>query len=161
VVKNLDINLKYCNNSCFHQILCEFCVGNHRYQISPHLQDYSERPHSSFPITSVHNFQEADFLEVSQFEIDGNLYTIREIKDTPSDSKINLAILLTARELQIAALVAAGCSNKQVAKQLHISEWTVATYLRRVFAKLGVDSRAAMVYQCASLIQQSQDPEII
>jgi hypothetical protein len=42
--------------------------------------------------------------------------------------------------------------NKQIAHQLHISEWTVATHLRRIFAKLGVDTRAAMVYRCAFLI---------
>ena len=62
---------------------------------------------------------------------------------------------LTERELQIAALVAQGLSNKKVATHLCISEWTVATHLRRIFMKLQVDSRAAMVYKCASLIQLS------
>lgn len=61
-------------------------------------------------------------------------------------------VLLTARELQIATLVAMGCPNKQVADKLHISEWTVGTYLRRMFAKLGVDTRAALTYRCAALI---------
>jgi DNA-binding CsgD family transcriptional regulator len=28
---------------------------------------------------------------------------------------------------------------------LHISSWTVSTHLRRIFTKLGVSSRAAMV----------------
>ncbi len=51
-------------------------------------------------------------------------------------------------------LVALGKANKQIARQLHISEWTVASYIRRIFNKLGVDSRAAMVYYCASLIQR-------
>ena len=64
----------------------------------------------------------------------------------------NLSIILTARELQIATLVALGCPNKQVADKLHISEWTVATYMRRICAKLGVHTRAAMTYRCASLI---------
>ncbi|WP_366918634.1 LuxR C-terminal-related transcriptional regulator [Acaryochloris sp. IP29b_bin.148] len=39
-----------------------------------------------------------------------------------------------------------------MANQLHISEWTVSTYLRRIFAKLNVDSRAAMVFRCAGLL---------
>jgi DNA-binding CsgD family transcriptional regulator len=55
---------------------------------------------------------------------------------------------LTARELQIVALVADGRVNKQIAQELRISEWTVSTHLRRVFAKLGVDTRAAMVSRC-------------
>jgi DNA-binding NarL/FixJ family response regulator len=47
---------------------------------------------------------------------------------------------------------ALGKQNKHIAKQLKISEWTVSTHLRRIFAKLGVASRAAMVYRCSSLI---------
>lgn len=56
--------------------------------------------------------------------------------------------LLTARELQVVVLVAEGRVNKQVADTLRISEWTVSTHLRRIFAKLGVDTRAAMVSRC-------------
>ncbi|HUM91481.1 MAG TPA: LuxR C-terminal-related transcriptional regulator [Candidatus Competibacter sp.] len=48
-----------------------------------------------------------------------------------------------------------GRLNKQIADRLHISEWTVSTHLRRIFAKLGVRSRAAMVYRCAPLIESS------
>jgi DNA-binding NarL/FixJ family response regulator len=57
---------------------------------------------------------------------------------------------LTKRELQIAILVAAGKANKQIAYQLEISEWTVSTHLRRIFAKLGVHSRAAMAAYVAT-----------
>ena len=56
---------------------------------------------------------------------------------------------LTRRETQIVELIAAGACNKQVAAQLAISEWTVGTHLRRIFVKLGVRSRAAMVYRYA------------
>jgi DNA-binding CsgD family transcriptional regulator len=59
---------------------------------------------------------------------------------------------LSRRELQVVVLVAEGCVNKQIADQLKISEWTVSTHLRRIFAKLSVDSRAAMVYRCLSLL---------
>ncbi len=52
---------------------------------------------------------------------------------------------LTAREVQIVRLVASGLVNKQIAGTLQISEWTVSTYLRRIFSKLRVDTRAAMV----------------
>ncbi|MEY6431826.1 helix-turn-helix transcriptional regulator [Thioalkalicoccus limnaeus] len=53
--------------------------------------------------------------------------------------------LLTPRELQVAALVAEGHGNKQIAHRLRLSEWTVSSYLRRIFVKLGVRTRAAMV----------------
>jgi DNA-binding CsgD family transcriptional regulator len=56
--------------------------------------------------------------------------------------------LLTARELEIIAHVAAGRVNKQIAAALNISTWTVAAHLRRIFTKLGVETRAAMVSRC-------------
>jgi DNA-binding CsgD family transcriptional regulator len=55
---------------------------------------------------------------------------------------------LTPRETQIARLVADGYVNKEIASKLSISEWTVSTHMRRIFAKLGVETRAAMVLRC-------------
>jgi len=57
--------------------------------------------------------------------------------------------LLTARELQIVRLICFGQVNKQIAYRLQISEYTVKTYLKQIFMKLNVHSRAAMVYRCA------------
>jgi DNA-binding CsgD family transcriptional regulator len=65
------------------------------------------------------------------------------------------AQLLTTRELQIAVLVGQGHQTKRIAHKLQISEWTVSTHLRRIFAKLGVDNRAAMVGRCLRLIERS------
>lgn len=95
--------------------------------------------------------------EVSRFELNGQTCMIVETEPTPARLEPDLAAILTARELQVATLVALGRVNKEIARQLHISEWTVSTYIRRIFAKLGVDSRAAMVYRCASLIQGLHD----
>ena len=50
---------------------------------------------------------------------------------------------LTARELEILRLVAAGRSNREVAAALVISERTVARHLQNIFAKLRVSSRTA------------------
>jgi DNA-binding NarL/FixJ family response regulator len=55
---------------------------------------------------------------------------------------------LTSREREIAELVAKGHGNKQIAAELRISEWTVSAHLRRMYVKLGVDTRAAMVTKC-------------
>jgi DNA-binding CsgD family transcriptional regulator len=54
-------------------------------------------------------------------------------------------LLLSPREMEIARMVAKGYPNKTIAAVLEISSWTVSTHLRRMFAKLGVTSRAAMV----------------
>lgn len=56
-------------------------------------------------------------------------------------------ICFSPREQEIARMVAKGYPNKTIADVLDISVWTVGTHLRRIFAKLGVNSRAAMVTQ--------------
>jgi DNA-binding CsgD family transcriptional regulator len=50
---------------------------------------------------------------------------------------------LTARELEVLRLVAAGKSNREIASALVISERTVARHLQNIFAKLRVSSRTA------------------
>jgi DNA-binding CsgD family transcriptional regulator len=50
---------------------------------------------------------------------------------------------LTARELQVFRLVAAGKSNRQIASELFISDHTARRHLQNIFRKLGVSSRAA------------------
>lgn len=52
---------------------------------------------------------------------------------------------LTAREREVAQMVAVGLTNAAIAGKLELSPWTVSTHLRRIFAKLDVPTRAAMV----------------
>ncbi|MEO3748764.1 response regulator transcription factor [Plantactinospora sp. B5E13] len=52
---------------------------------------------------------------------------------------------LSQRELEVLELIAGGCTNREAAKQLFISEATVKTHLLHVYAKLGVNDRAAAV----------------
>ncbi|MFC7304663.1 AAA family ATPase [Streptomyces monticola] len=51
---------------------------------------------------------------------------------------------LTTSEGQLAALVAAGASNREAAAQLHLSVKTVETMLTRIYRKTGVHSRAQL-----------------
>ena len=53
---------------------------------------------------------------------------------------------LTQREQDIADLVAAGQSNKQIAATLYLSDKTIANTLTRVYDKLGVRSRTQLAY---------------
>jgi DNA-binding NarL/FixJ family response regulator len=50
---------------------------------------------------------------------------------------------LTAREVEVVRLVAAGKTNRSIAADLVLSEKTVARHLSNIFGKLGVNSRTA------------------
>jgi len=52
---------------------------------------------------------------------------------------------LTDRELEVLSLVAQGCTNREIAEVLVLSEHTVRRHLQNVFGRLGVSSRAAAV----------------
>jgi DNA-binding NarL/FixJ family response regulator len=51
---------------------------------------------------------------------------------------------LTSRERQIAADVASGKSNREIAEVRHITERTVKAHLTRIFRKLGTRNRHAL-----------------
>ncbi|HKF47380.1 MAG TPA: helix-turn-helix transcriptional regulator [Terracidiphilus sp.] len=75
-------------------------------------------------------------------ELDGARYLLVRM---PGKSRERLQ--LSPREHEIVRMVAKGHPNKIIADVLNISSWTVCTHLRRIFAKMGVGSRAAMVAQ--------------
>jgi DNA-binding NarL/FixJ family response regulator len=52
---------------------------------------------------------------------------------------------LSSREMEVLSLVARGGSNKEIGRQLYISEATVKTHLLHIFAKLEVTDRTAAV----------------
>jgi DNA-binding CsgD family transcriptional regulator len=73
-------------------------------------------------------------------EVDGIRCVLISTSDHPCDGP-----QLSPREQEIVRMVSHGYPNKTIAAVLEISTWTVSTHLRRVFAKLGVRTRAAMV----------------
>ncbi|WP_084556174.1 helix-turn-helix transcriptional regulator [Couchioplanes caeruleus] len=57
---------------------------------------------------------------------------------------------LTGREREVAALVSAGLTNREVGRRLHLSPKTVEVHLSRVYAKLGVSGRTALAGRWAA-----------
>jgi DNA-binding CsgD family transcriptional regulator len=59
--------------------------------------------------------------------------------------------MLTLREANVLALLAAGCSKKQIAVRLGISAHTVVSHVRNTYRKLQVNSAAAAVMRAVEL----------
>lgn len=74
-------------------------------------------------------------------------YVMDLISEVPSLRLLNSRgnILLSPREEQVVALVAEGLGNREIARELNLSEHTIKKYLYRVFEKLGISSRVELV----------------
>ncbi len=65
---------------------------------------------------------------------------------TPAVAAAASPLPITAREHEIATLVAAGLSNRQIADRLVVSVRTVEGHVYRIFGKLGIDDREQLVH---------------
>ncbi len=74
-------------------------------------------------------------------------YIMDLISEVPSLRVLNTqgTNLLTPREEQVVALVAEGLGNREIARELNLSEHTIKKYLYRVFEKLGISTRVELV----------------
>ena len=59
-------------------------------------------------------------------------------------SDLDISAYLTARERALIGLVVQGLPNKQIARQLGITEGTVKVHLHTIYQKLGVPNRTAL-----------------
>ncbi|MBO0884448.1 MAG: helix-turn-helix transcriptional regulator, partial [Mycobacterium sp.] len=64
---------------------------------------------------------------------------------TPAVEAAARPLPLSGREREIAMLIAAGSSNRQIADRLVVSVRTVEGHLYRIFAKLGINDRDQLV----------------
>jgi pimeloyl-ACP methyl ester carboxylesterase/DNA-binding CsgD family transcriptional regulator len=74
-------------------------------------------------------------------------------------SHITPAEALSARELQVLELVAAGLSNEKIASRLYLSPRTVERHLSNIYAKLRVSGKAARAAAAAYLFHLDQTGE--
>ena len=87
----------------------------------------------------------------ASFELDGALRTFEELGAAPDVNRLQAPEVktserlhgLTDREVEVLRCVAAGKTNRDIADELCISEFTVARHVQNIFAKLNVASRTA------------------
>ncbi len=72
--------------------------------------------------------------------------------DAISETPVPIENLLSAREIEVLQLVAAGSDNDEIAAALHVSTRTVERHLQNVYRKLGVHGRAARVAAAARFL---------
>ncbi len=78
-----------------------------------------------------------------------NVFVQKSIAEkVPNKSSDKLADIfgLTRREYEVFSLVARGKTNKDIARELFISENTVKTYIKRIFNKTQVSSRTELTF---------------
>ncbi|MFD6162150.1 ATP-binding protein [Nocardia sp. NPDC060256] len=75
--------------------------------------------------------------------------TLRNLDESPLAA-------LTKRQREIARLVATGMTNRMIATELGISEWTVVNHVRQVMLKLGCPSRLHV----ALLVERDAQPAV-
>lgn len=66
---------------------------------------------------------------------------------------------LLEREREIIECIAAGLSNRQIGDRLKLSEHTVKNYLARIYQKLGVSTRAEVIFYACTCHNQEQRAE--
>jgi two-component system nitrate/nitrite response regulator NarL len=72
--------------------------------------------------------------------VDPNLLRHRAMAEPPSQ----IATSLTSREAEVAHLVSRGLRNKEIARELHLSEGTVKMYLHHIYDKLRLGGRTQL-----------------
>lgn len=123
--------------------------------VDDRLPDHSARPGSS----RLRQRYLPD--EIAHFEWAGHRYALvpESPAAMPPQAPAELHNLLTNRELQIVQLICNGLLTKQVSARLRISEFTVRSYLKTIYCKLGVRSRGAMVYAYAQSLSRGPREE--
>jgi DNA-binding CsgD family transcriptional regulator/GAF domain-containing protein len=74
----------------------------------------------------------------------GALVTVLELDRERPGGPAGPLLALTPREREVAALVVDGLADREIAERLYLSRHTVSQYVKRIYRKLGVDSRVAL-----------------
>ena len=98
-------------------------------------------------------------LHASREDEHGAVAVVIEPASGPRSATLRLeAHGVTAREREIATLIARGYGNNEIAEELVLSPHTVQDYVKNIFGKLGVNSRRELV---ASVFMDEYLPEVM
>lgn len=122
---NIALNVLLKKSSAAQKEFEDRIVANLRTSILPFLDELELR---------LGNGPEGEYLKV----IKNNLLEIAAPFAQKLDSKL---IGLTAREIQTAAFVKQGKTNKEIAELLHVSEGTIKTYRNKIREKIGITNQ--------------------
>lgn len=117
-------------------------LGN--YQGGFELRTWSDRTEDAVRTALGDNVFDAAFAEGGRMSTDSAVgYALGETppaEERPSTGDAIIATL-TARETEVARMLAEGLTNRQIAQKLVIAPRTVETHIEHIFTKLGVNSR--------------------
>ncbi len=103
-----------------------------------HRRRVEARPHLRTAVEIFHSLGTIPWQERAEAEL-------RATGETTRRRDVSTLDQLTPQEFQIATLVAAGMTNRDIAAQLYLSPRTIDYHLRKVFSKLGIASRSELV----------------
>ena len=83
-------------------------------------------------------------LSLRKYAVKGNHGVVAELSATLETAQPSESYGLTPRELEMVRFVTQGCSNREIATQLNISEETVKRHLSNVFDKVGMSNRVEL-----------------
>src|ERR1700733_1101092 len=103
------------------------------------LRQYEFRPLEGLALELAGRYDEA----LAMFETIGARADARRVREemTPKNRLGRPANALTAREREVASLVAEGLTNRAISERLFVSEKTVETHVAAIFSKVGVRER--------------------
>ena len=90
-------------------------------------------------------------------------YVLDEFTRAPRQRKVDPMVenRMTKREGDVVRLAVEGLSNREIARELGLTEHTVKNYLFRVFEKLGVSNRVELVLSCLRQEEAAREETIV
>lgn len=98
--------------------------------------------------------EKSEFIDAVHAAVNGDVFFCRKllksISNNSTENESCIGVKLSNRELEVVSLIAAGFTNKEIAKKLFISVHTVSTHRKNVLRKLGLRNSSELVFYVIS-----------